>query len=615
MALDQLQGKFKSASFVSKQLVSTPMVAEISQMVESKKLDIRFIHAQNILRPQLKFKDKIDNTNSSPFQHRLFVKLNALTPLPDGPLFRHPYQYELQRLTWTQDMLTPTPPTHFVPFSAQDYAWIDSEEQLSALAHALTLVKEYAIDLENHAYRSFQGFCCLMQISTRDKDFLIDALKLRHAMQQLNSSMTDARIVKVLHGSEHDIQWLQRDFGLYIVNSFDTFVASKMLSFPSHSLAYLLSHYVGVTADKKYQLADWRIRPLPEEMVKYAREDTHYLLYIYDRMKNDLATTASSSLLTVFQKSNEICGRAYEKPAYDPEDSWKSTFYKYAKPFTKQQMNIFKALHAWRDHIAREEDESVRFVLPNHMLFQIAEKMPTQISDILACCHPVPPLVRQHVTDLSILIDKAKQDDTDPLRRDDKTEPANHISVEDTRALKTLTTATNTATAAAVATSSSQGTSSRIFQLLSQKEQQSYHPSEVIELLRTSLPLSSSLEAINPTKGASGSLEDVRENKAIEEAVVKAPTNESTEEREEILSLLTPWQIQDVRYKTKPPTKKKIDPIVPFDYETMPEPQEEESGKKMKFDPFDELGRKASRSFTSSSFKRKQNGKSMSYKK
>lgn len=38
-------------------------------------------------------------------------------------------------------------------------------------------------------------------------------------------------------------------------------------------------------ADKKYQLADWRVRPLPEELLLYARTDTHYLLYIYDRLK------------------------------------------------------------------------------------------------------------------------------------------------------------------------------------------------------------------------------------------------------------------------------------------------------------------------------------------
>ena len=29
-------------------------------------------------------------------------------------------------------------------------------------------------------------------------------------------------VMQVLHGSDHDVFWLQRDFGLYVVNMFDT---------------------------------------------------------------------------------------------------------------------------------------------------------------------------------------------------------------------------------------------------------------------------------------------------------------------------------------------------------------------------------------------------------
>ncbi len=38
-------------------------------------------------------------------------------------------------------------------------------------------------------------------------------------------------------------------------------------------------------ADKRWQLADWRVRPLSAEALHYARMDTHYLLYIYDCLK------------------------------------------------------------------------------------------------------------------------------------------------------------------------------------------------------------------------------------------------------------------------------------------------------------------------------------------
>lgn len=35
------------------------------------------------------------------------------------------------------------------------------------------------VDLEHNQYRSFQGLTCLMQISTRTEDFVVDTLKLR----------------------------------------------------------------------------------------------------------------------------------------------------------------------------------------------------------------------------------------------------------------------------------------------------------------------------------------------------------------------------------------------------------------------------------------------------
>lgn len=57
-----------------------------------------------------------------------------------------------------------------------------------------------------------------------------------------------------------DIGWLQRDFGIYVVNMFDTGQAARALNYGKYSLAFLLKKFCDVTANKQYQLADWRIR-------------------------------------------------------------------------------------------------------------------------------------------------------------------------------------------------------------------------------------------------------------------------------------------------------------------------------------------------------------------
>ena len=62
-------------------------------------------------------------------------------------------------------------------------------------------------------------------------------------MNRLSPVFTDPSKVKVLHGADSDILWLQRDFGLHIVNMFDTGQASRVLGLPRFSLAYLYKQY------------------------------------------------------------------------------------------------------------------------------------------------------------------------------------------------------------------------------------------------------------------------------------------------------------------------------------------------------------------------------------
>ena len=56
---------------------------------------------------------------------------------------------------------------------------------------------EIAVDLEHHDYRSYYGFVCLMQISTRKKDWIVDTLELREELIALNEVFTNPNIVKV----------------------------------------------------------------------------------------------------------------------------------------------------------------------------------------------------------------------------------------------------------------------------------------------------------------------------------------------------------------------------------------------------------------------------------
>jgi len=93
-----------------------------------------------------------------------------------------------------------------------------------------------------------------VQLSTRFHDYIVDALALRSAIPELNRVCSDPRVVKVLHGCDKDVIWLQRDFGVYLVNVFDTGQAARVLQFPSFGLLHLLQSYCGVIPDKALQV-------------------------------------------------------------------------------------------------------------------------------------------------------------------------------------------------------------------------------------------------------------------------------------------------------------------------------------------------------------------------
>uniref|UniRef100_A0A1B6DM44 HRDC domain-containing protein n=1 Tax=Clastoptera arizonana TaxID=38151 RepID=A0A1B6DM44_9HEMI len=381
----------------------------------------RFLfHSKNVEKPQIHFKDGVDNFKKY-FKPQLKDKPNALKPLHESIVFineeegfTHPYQHEIDAFVQSLSdkdfkKMNPIKPR---PLQQTPLLYVDTEKTLNILIEELRADerKELAVDVEYHSYRSFQGFTCLIQLSTRTKDYIVDTIALRDKLYILNEFFTDPSITKVLHGADFDIPWLQKDLNIYIVNMFDTRVAASKLGFNKQNLAHLLKTYCMVHADKNYQLYDWRTRPLPERALVYAREDTHYLLYIHDNLKNDLIGDGNSNVtVSTYFQSAEICKSRYIMPVYKA-DAYKDILKRAKKRFDNRQLTALQGLHEWRDKIARKEDESTGYTLPNHMLLQIAENLPREMQGILASCNPIPPLVRQNLYDLHEIVLKGRQE-------------------------------------------------------------------------------------------------------------------------------------------------------------------------------------------------------------
>ncbi|XP_041999201.1 protein RRP6-like 2 [Salvia splendens] len=366
-------------------------VAKVGQEVkvsEKVKPKVPF-HIPSIPRPQDEYKIIVNNVNQ-PHDH-IWLERSE-----DGSRFLHPLE-KLSALDFVDSSESTVEPEKPLPLEVTPFKFVEEVKDLKQLAIKLRNVDEFAVDLEHNQYRSFQGLTCLMQISTRTEDFVIDTLKLRvHIGPHLRELFKDPTKRKVMHGADRDIHWLQRDFSIYVCNMFDTGQASRVLKMERFSLEHLLNHFCGVQANKQYQNADWRIRPLPAEMIKYAREDTHYLLYIYDLMRARLLRSPAESessdppLIEVYKRSYEICTQLYQKELLT-DTSYLHIYGLQDADLSAQQLAVVSGLCEWRDIVARAEDESTGYVLPNRTLIELAKRMPltpNQMRRALKTKHP-----------------------------------------------------------------------------------------------------------------------------------------------------------------------------------------------------------------------------------
>ena len=75
------------------------------------------------------------------------------------------------------------------------------------------------------------------------------------------------------------------------------------------------------------------------------------------------------------------------------------------------RLKVYKMLLKWRDYVSRTDDESRAYLLPTHILKEIAWSLPKTSSELKDCTRAsaVPPALKKHSKQLLQLIsDKLK---------------------------------------------------------------------------------------------------------------------------------------------------------------------------------------------------------------
>ena len=228
-----------------------------------------------------------------------------------------------------------------------------------------------AVDTEANSLYAYQEQVCLIQISSPDRDYIVDPLALED-ISPLGEIFRNPEIEKVFHASEYDIKILWDDFQFQMENLFDTMIAARMLGRKKLGLDSLLEEIFGVKVSKRFQRADWSRRPLPADMLRYAQLDTHFLIQIRNWLAEELK---EAGRWEIAQEDFRRAARAYQRPEKDRLPScWRQQG---ARDLPPQKAAVLKELNAYRDRIARERDLPLFKVLGNKTLLALAEECPT----------------------------------------------------------------------------------------------------------------------------------------------------------------------------------------------------------------------------------------------
>lgn len=293
--------------------------------------------------------------------------------------------------------------------------WIDQSASLVELASILSRFPVLAVDTESNSLYVYHEQVCLLQISTPQNDYLIDTLALSD-LSSLGPIFANPEIEKIFHASEYDVICLKRDFGFEFRNIFDTMIASRILGEQSIGLASLLKSRMGLDLDKRYQRANWGLRPLPAPMLDYACQDTRYLFELRAILDRELEQKHLRDLAR--EDFQLACAVAAHNPSDQPKNCWKVAG---ANSINPEEAAILKELCDFREQEASRQNVPPFKVMSNEVLVKLCRLRPSNLAELKEIKGMNERMVRKY----SASILKAIQigESSAPLRRPKKIKP------------------------------------------------------------------------------------------------------------------------------------------------------------------------------------------------
>ena len=177
----------------------------------------------------------------------------------------------------------------------------------------------------------------------------------------------------IMHGADYDLRLLEKHHEFTPSAIFDTMLAARLIGERQFGYSTLVEKFLGVKLEKGPQKANWALRPLTERMEKYARNDTHYLKPLVDRLRAGLE---EKGRLAWHQES---CARLIEAcTQLEPVDTDSVWRIKGSHLLGRPGLAILREIWQWRETEAVAANRPPFFVMSHETLVDVAAAAATK---------------------------------------------------------------------------------------------------------------------------------------------------------------------------------------------------------------------------------------------
>lgn len=255
---------------------------------------------------------------------------------------------------------------------AVDFVFIDTAEGLAEWTGrmkeelAAHQDKRCCLDTEADSLHHYREKICLLQVACAGRFALVDPLAISD-MTPLLELLDQGELW--FHGADYDLTLLRRTYGWSPTRMRDTQIAARLVGHRHFGLAALVHDMVGIELSKASQKADWSRRPLPEVMLRYAVDDVRYLLFIADRLLEELR--AKNREAWFVESCAELQVDVADRLLAPREEPWRVQGSGRLQP---RGLAFLREAWIWRESIAEERDLPCFRVMSNKQMLAYAEQ-------------------------------------------------------------------------------------------------------------------------------------------------------------------------------------------------------------------------------------------------